>query len=417
MSAIANHERLTAVVRRACEDVTASDIHTHLFPPAHGKLLLWGVDELLTYHYLVSELFMVAPRGLRARDFYALPKPAQADLVWEHLFVRRSPVSEATRGVLRTLELLGLDVRGRGLAKVRSWFARRKIETHLPQIMKLAKLDYAVMTNDIFSPEESSCFLRGLAVPEYFKTALRIDPLINDFPAASKQMAAQGYRFAGAGESRRHAQARKFLADWAARLKPIYMAASMSDDFAYPSGDSRSRVLDKVVIPAARELGLPLALMIGVRRQVNPALGLAGDAGAAADVQSAARLAAAWPDVKFLFTFISRVNQHELCILARKFGNVHVFGCWWFCNQASIIQEMTRMRVEMLGTAFTAQHSDSRVLDQLLYKWSEARRILADVLVEKYSALFDTGWRPTEAEIRRDVRRLLGGAFEEFLAK
>ena len=71
----------------------------------------------------------------------------------------------------------------------------------------------------------------------------------------------------------------------------------------------------------------------------------------------------------------------------------------------------------MLGTAFTAQHSDSRVLDQLLYKWFEARRILADVLVEKYSELFDTGWRPSEPEIRRDVRRLLGGAFEEFLAK
>jgi hypothetical protein len=211
--------------------------------------------------------------------------------------------------------------------------------------------------------------------------------------------------------------ARKFLADWAARLHPLYMAASMADDFAYPAKDPRCDVLDKVVLPAARELGLPLALMIGVRRQVNPALGLAGDAGGTADVQSAARMAAANPDVKFLFTFISRVNQHDLCILARKFGNVHIFGCWWFCNQTSIIQEITRMRLEMLGTAFTAQHSDSRVLDQLLYKWSEARRILADVLTEKYEELFDTGWRPSEDEIRRDVRRLLGGAFEEFLAK
>jgi len=195
------------------------------------------------------------------------------------------------------------------------------------------------------------------------------------------------------------------------------MAASMADDFAYPAKDPRCEVLDKVVLPAARELGLPLALMIGVRRQVNPALGLAGDAGGTADVQSAARLAAANPDVKFLFTFISRTNQHDLCILARKFGNVHVFVCWWFCNQTSIIQEITRMRLEMLGTAFTAQHSDSRVLDQLLYKWSEARRILADVMTEKHGELFNTGWRPSEDEIKRDVRRLLGGAFEEFLRK
>ena len=26
------------------------DMHTHLFPPAFGKLGLWGIDELLTYH-------------------------------------------------------------------------------------------------------------------------------------------------------------------------------------------------------------------------------------------------------------------------------------------------------------------------------------------------------------------------------
>ena len=57
-------------------------------------------------------------------------------------------------------------------------------------------------------------------------------------------------------------------------------------------------------------------------------------------------------------------NQHELCVLARKFGNLHVYGCWWFCNNPSIIEQTTRMRLEMLGTAFTCQHSDARVLEQ-----------------------------------------------------
>ena len=417
MKPITTHAVLEATVRQACADVTATDIHTHLFPPAHGKLLLWGIDELLTYHYLVAELFMVAPRELTPQAFSRLPKSGQADLVWEHLFVRRSPISEASRGVLRTLEQLGLDAGARDLRKARDWFAGQKIDTYLPRVMKLANVDFAVMTNDIFSPEESSYFRQGLPVPEYLRTALRMDLLINDLTAALWQMAGQGYKIAGKGKAAQYAQARRFLADWAARIKPVYMAASMANDFVYPARDGRCDVLDKVVLPAARELGLPLALMVGVRRQVNPALMLAGDAGEPADVQSAGCMAAANHDVKFLFTFISRVNQHELCIMARKFGNVHVFGCWWFCNQDSIIREMTRMRLEMLGTAFTAQHSDSRVLDQLLYKWSEARRILADVLVEKHTELFSTGWRPTGDEIRRDERRLLGGAFEEFLKK
>ena len=34
--------------------------------------------------------------------------PSCTDLVWQHLFVDRSPVSEAARGVLTTLQMLGL---------------------------------------------------------------------------------------------------------------------------------------------------------------------------------------------------------------------------------------------------------------------------------------------------------------------
>ena len=32
-----------------------TDIHTHLYDPAFKELLLWGIDDLLVYHYLVSE--------------------------------------------------------------------------------------------------------------------------------------------------------------------------------------------------------------------------------------------------------------------------------------------------------------------------------------------------------------------------
>jgi hypothetical protein len=42
-------------------------------------------------------------------------------------------------------------------------------------------------------------------------------------------------------------------------------------------------------------------------------------------------------------------------------------------------QQITAMRVEVLGTGFTAQHSDARVLDQLLYKWAHSRRVIGEV--------------------------------------
>src|SRR5215217_3525924 len=74
------------------------DVHTHLYDPAFRDLLLWGIDDLLTYHYLVAEAFRFM--DLPYEKFWSLPKAAQAELIWDALFIQHSPVSEACRGVL-----------------------------------------------------------------------------------------------------------------------------------------------------------------------------------------------------------------------------------------------------------------------------------------------------------------------------
>ena len=50
-----------------------------------------------------------------------------------------------------------------------------------------------------------------------------------------------------------------------------------------------------------------------------------------------------------------------------------------FPPQPSVIEETVRLRLEMLGSAFTAQHSDCRVLEQLLYKWKHSREVIIKV--------------------------------------
>jgi hypothetical protein len=102
--------------------------------------------------------------------------------------------------------------------------------------------------------------------------------------------------------------------------------------------------------------------------------------------------------------------------LARKFSNLHPFGCWWFTNTPQLIREITTMRLELLGTSFTPQHSDARVLDQVLYKWHHSRSIIADALSDKYVAAAEAGWEVTDTEIQRDVSELLGGGFQRFLS-
>ena len=113
-------------IRTAVDDILrdtpAVDIHTHLFAPSFGRLALWGIDQLLTYHYLEAELFRFS--DVRPEQYWALDAPQRADLVWNTLFLQNSPVSEATRGVIAVLTAFGLDPTARSLEPFRSSSAR-----------------------------------------------------------------------------------------------------------------------------------------------------------------------------------------------------------------------------------------------------------------------------------------------------
>jgi len=208
---------------------------------------------------------------------------------------------------------------------------------------------------------------------------------------------------------------RRFLAEWMDMMKPLYMAASLPPSFKVPEDSYRSRIVEECVIPVSREKNIPFAMMIGVKKQTNPSLGLAGDSVGKADIGVVEYLCSKYPRNKFMVTMLSRENQHELCVAARKFRNLLIFGCWWFLNNPSLVQEITRMRLELLGTSVIPQHSDARVLDQLIYKWEHSKKIISDILFEKYSDLVAAGWRIEEEEIRRDVDKLFGGNFWSFL--
>ena len=114
---------------------------------------------------------------------------------------------------------------------------------------------------------------------------------------------------------------------------------------------------------------------------------------------------------------LSRENQHELCVTARKFSNLMIFGCWWFLNNPSIIKEMTSERLELLGLSMIPQHSDARVLDQLLYKWQHSRSSISKVLTEKYIDLQASGLSVTDSEIKRDVGYLFEKTFTQFVKR
>src|SRR5882757_7199555 len=97
--------QIRSTVESAVGSQKIVDMHTHLYPPRFGTpsvnrtgkvdaegLMLWGVDELVTYHYLIAEVYRVVPSRLFPYEsFWSMTKTEQADHIWKHLFVERTP--------------------------------------------------------------------------------------------------------------------------------------------------------------------------------------------------------------------------------------------------------------------------------------------------------------------------------------
>jgi hypothetical protein len=433
-------QQLRKAVRSALVDQSVVDMHTHLYPPSFGTplggsigkndpngLMLWGIDELVTYHYLVAEVYRVVPPSkLPYEQFWKMSKAERADHIWKNLFVERTPISEACRGVIRSMTKLGLDPSDKSLASARKWCAEQDPSKQIDRVMEIANVESIAMTNPVFDDGERPRWERdakSLADPR-FTAVLRIDPILRDWPGtAAPRLSAWNYPASETLDAKSIESGKKFLRDWIDRMKAIYLAISLPPEWRYPAehpDDAVARAgqaaLEHIVLPVCAERNLPFAMMIGSKLRVNPALREAGDMVGLASVESVVNLCREFPNNRFFVTMLARENQHGLCVAARKFANLMVFGCWWFVNNPSLITEITRMRVELLGTSFIPQHSDARVLEQLIYKWEHSREIIAGVMAEKYEDLERAGRRVSELEIKRDAKLFFAENFSNFLA-
>ncbi|MDX6152249.1 glucuronate isomerase [Marinococcus sp. PL1-022] len=398
------------IVSDTINEIPVIDMHTHLFPDSFSQLCLHGIDELLTYHYLISEATLWA--DIDYQKFLMRPQKTQAEFVWEELFVKRSPISEASLGVLTVLKELDIPF-SKDLNDIREYFSKINNDDYVTYIMNKANVSSFVMTNNPFDEEERKYWDQGVSFSsKNFIPALRVDPLINDWENASKTIHQDGYSISEEIDTSTIEETKQFLRFWVEKMKPVYMAASLPWDF--PKKDYETLLLEECVLPVCEEYNLPMSLMLGTKRQLNPDLGIAGDGVGQTSFAYLEQLCMRLPEQKFLITVLARENQYELTVIAQKFKNVMLFGCWWFLNTPQLIEEITTMRMDQLGLHFIPQHSDCRVFEQLLYKWSHFRQTFSPILAQRYQRLENQGVIITKETIQNDVEQLFQGNFINF---
>ena len=304
--------------------------------------------------------------------------------------------------MLSILKELNIEINNKSFLSICDEYDR-KIQSD-KNILDLSNVSSLVMTNNPFDLDEWSLFNTNNWDKKIYLASLRLDDLILDYEEALKKAKDQ--------TSNQENTIVTYLEKCYSQSNPVYAAISLNlETFDTIFEDS----FWKDILVWLENKNLPLSLMLGVRRAVNKDFGLAGDGIGDINLKELTNLCNLFPNNKFLVTCLSLNDQHELTVLARKHPNLRIFGFWWFMNQPTIIKQILRMRIDMLGFSFIPQHSDARVSDQLIYKWSHFKKILHPILLEYYQELLDKNFPISENILQRDIDNLLSGNAKKYL--
>lgn len=193
--------------------------------------------------------------------------------------VERTPISEACRGILTTLQKLGFDPNEKSLDAYRPFFRDQDPDRFIDKVMKIANVSSITMTNPVFDDNQRERWVKGIAADSRFKAVLRIDPLLRNWPETARKLSHWGYKVSEEISAGTIGEILCFLGDWIDRQKAIYLAVSLPPEFRFPAPDDLllqrqgQTVLENAVLPVSAEGNLAFAMMIGSRLRVNPCWG------------------------------------------------------------------------------------------------------------------------------------------------
>ena len=363
------------------------DIHTHLFPSKFKKYYNVGLIKLLNYHYLKAELFSLG--NIKIKNFNNLDDNKKAKIIWNNLFLNRYPISTATQGVLRILKIYGVEDVNQKFDKILKITNENQLSEE--DIFKITNINQIVMTNNPFNSEEKK--ILNLNKDSKYLPSIRIDDLF--MKPKSKNEYLNSWYLSGQEKIKKAIKEIKVIIQ---TNKPSYFSLS-TENFK----EFENEFFFKNFLSLLKKTKTPMMLLIGVKRGVNKLYNDAGDGIGTMNLDHLEKILSNFPRNKFLVSCLDYRDQFKLSVLARKFQNLKIVGFWWFNNNESIIENLLKQRFELLGDNFIVQHSDARIIDQLVYKWLDFKSIYIKVMVEKYQKLLSLGYKIKATDLERKI--------------
>ena len=232
-------EEIPAAVKFAVspEQLPVEDEHSHLLHNTAGdELCFWGIERLLTYHYVRRILF--AEGHVTPEVFYSWSLREQADFVWQKLFVNRLSdcTDEGRKGVILVMQCFGLDPNAKNLDQAREFYREQTAEMIQQKSMKIAGVTRVVGTQDILDPAEVAFYqTKNCGFNQELRPAIRLDELLLHWLRAIPKFAEYGVDLhKDPKNEQNHDKLRKFLAETFEMLGGdiAYLASSFgpSDD-------------------------------------------------------------------------------------------------------------------------------------------------------------------------------------------
>ena len=131
------------------------------------------------------------------------------------------------------------------------------------------------------------------------------------------------------------------------------------------------------------EVNLPFQLMLGVDRKIQYRLewdGFSTDMGMIKTFRDALNR---FPKVKFIFSILNTVLNHELAIYAKTFANCYAAGHWWYTFYPELIKKAILERLQAVPyPKLVGWYSDSYYVEWTIAKIKLYIRSLSNALAE-----------------------------------